>query len=231
MAWLGVEHVDDEHAEAALTHIAQRLDEARIQQRAEHEYQRPGRQGRSREPRQADGPFPAARGGHHEIQEALIVPLPLAWSEPAQAAGENDQADSIARRQIPSDGAGRAPQDEIERRRPRVAHIGRLVGDDDDVLCALRGEGREVHRAMPRRRGPVDAALPVAGHELAHPGELAALAGRPGRVLAEPAGQPAEHDAAAQTGWQRPALDVRQLEHCPAFDQPVAIGVGDYQHA
>ena len=47
-AGLGVEHVDDEHAEAALSQIAQGLDETRVQQRAEHDDQRAWRQGSSR---------------------------------------------------------------------------------------------------------------------------------------------------------------------------------------
>ena len=97
---LGVEHVDDEHAEAALTQVAQRLDEPRVQQRAEDHDQRTRRQGGSRQPRQAVGSLPAARGGHHEIQQPLIVPLPLAGADPAQAAGENDQADPVARGQV-----------------------------------------------------------------------------------------------------------------------------------
>jgi hypothetical protein len=90
-------------------------------------------------------------------------------------------------------------------------------------LRALGGERVHLQSPAPGAGRPVDAALPVARHVLAHAGELDPLTERPCCMLPEPVRQPAEHHLGPLLGRGGVAVQRGQVHGQVPFGQPPEV--------
>ena len=190
---LGVQHVHHDQREAALAHVAQRLHEPAVEQRRERDHERARRE---RGPRQAAEDGAAGEPGVG-LQQRVDDPVELAAAEgrgqPVRAAPlVGDHADPVAGGQVGPGGAGRAAQPQVERGLAGLADVRGRVHQQHHVLGALGRERVHLEAAEAGGGRPVDRPLPVAGDVLADAGELGAVAGHPGPVLAQPVRQLAD---------------------------------------
>ncbi len=148
---------------------------------------------------------------------------------PAPLVG--DHADPVPGVGVGAGRRARAAQREVQGRRAGFAYVRGRVDEEHHVLRALGGEGVHLQPAAPGAGRPVDTALPVTRHVLAHPGELDALPGDPGRVLAEPVRQPPEHDPGPLLRRGRVAVEAGQRRARVPLGQPPAVPQRHLQRA
>jgi hypothetical protein len=121
---LGVQHVHHDQGETALAHIAQRLDEPLVEQRAERHDQRSRGQRRSRQPAERRPAHPPGIRFEHRVDDLVRLPSPQRGGQPPGAAPlVGDHAHPVAGGQVRPRGARGAAQAQVQRRQTRRTDI------------------------------------------------------------------------------------------------------------